>query len=151
MGQQKDAIIGSSGIIFNWGEYLGKRSTYLLKHMGITGMTVYPQRGADLANDNVVFDYADRDVLFFIRGNLVVEIRFLQKHDSPIFKFKMGMTREEVEKAAGKPNKIMRAAEIGFQQPFDQVFVYNDLDVFDFTIEVIFDKSWNVIQLNIYP
>lgn len=138
-------------IIFNWGEFLGKRASYVLKHMGYVDMTAYPRRGNDAPNDYVVFDYSGKDILFFVRGGLVVEIRFLQKHPEKVFNFTMGLSREEVEAIGGKPNKILKASEIGFQTPFEHVLVYSDMRNFDFTLEVLFDASWVSNQINIYP
>ena len=151
MAQKSDEIVVPHGIIFNWGEYLGKRVNYILKHMGYGTMTVYPKRGQNANDDYVVFDYTDRDILFFVRNGLIVEIRFLTKHAEKVFNLGMGMTREQIEAIAGRPNKVMKAAEIGFQAPFVHVWAYNDMEHFDFTLEVLFDDRWISNQINIYP
>ncbi len=149
--QNRDEIMGAQGIVFNWGEYLGKRVSYVLKYMGYGTVTVYPQRGQNPADDYVVFDYADRDILFFVRNGLVVEIRFLINYSEKVFNLSMGMTREQVEAVAGAPNRIMKAAEVGFGKPFAHVLLYNDMERFDFTFEILFDENWQVSQINLYP
>jgi len=151
MAQKNDEVVVPQGIIFNWGEYLGKRANYVLKHMGYGTMTLYPQRGQTTSDDYIVFDYADRDVLFFIRNGLVVEIRFLATFSEKVFNLSIGMTREQVEAILGKPDRTARAAEIGFGKPFAHVLIYSNMERFDFTIEVVFDEGWRVNQINIYP
>jgi len=151
MAQKRDEVVVPHGIIFNWGEYLGKRVNYVLKYMGYGTATVYPQRGQTPADDYVVFDYADRDILFFVRNGLVVEIRFLVNYPEKVFDLGMGMTRDQIEAAAGKPDRVMKAVEIGFAKPFTHVLVYSDMERFDFTLEVLFDENWLVNQINIYP
>ncbi len=151
MTQKHDEVMGTPGIIFNWGEYLGKRVNYVLKYMGYGTMTVYPQRGQNPADDYVVFDYADRDILFFVRNGLVVEIRFLVNYAEKVFNLGMGMTREQVEASVGKPDRTLKASEVGFGKPFAHVFVYSDMERFDFTLEVLFDAQWLASQINIYP
>lgn len=137
--------------VCNWGEFLGKRATYVLKHMGFSNMNLYPRRGNDPVNDYVVLDYNDRDILFFVRNGLIVEMRFLQKYSEKVYNFSTGASRDDIENIGGEPNKVLKAAEIGFQAPFEHVYVYNDMSRFDFTFEILFDKDWVSRQINIYP
>ena len=132
-------------------DLLGKRSTILLNTIGYKNMTVYPSVGNDPKMNSVVFDYKDQDLLFFIRNNLVVETRFLKNFQEEIYGLKIGMNKSEVIEALGEANKIIPASDIGFNEPFDQVFTYNDFKKFDFVFEAMFDADGISIQFNIYP
>ena len=56
---------------------------------------VFPYRGADAAEDNVVFFYPDFTYLFWFR-NRVWQVRFDQRFTGTVFGLKLGMRQEVV-------------------------------------------------------